>query len=500
MGHCRLGIWNRRKKVQGLGSPIKGTLNDLTLSSIDTALLALSSSLGLVSPILEAHINNCTPKDYQVFSPLSLSPFDSVLYSTNPQPFFSLLSTMRSNMRSRAHSGRVSIALVLSYVFDWAILIASAIVGGILSLITPNKRPFALTDPEISFPYVHQEKISTALLTILGLVVPAAVILAISIFLVPGPTALKSTPKALVWRRKLWEWHTGWLGLALALASSFLITQGMKNLFGKPRPDLLSRCQPDLANAEQYVVGGFPNAREGFNLFSAAICKNTDSDILNDGFRSFPSGHSSFSAAGLIYLSLFIASKLAITIPFLATSFYSPDESRYAAFPSRAAKRVFEAKGKAAADKSLTSDQTFEPTGHNDEIVAARNQAAAPPVYLLVFAIIPWFASIYISSTRYSDFRHHGFDILFGYFIGLVCAIFAFRFYHLPISQGAGWSWGPRSRDRSFWAGVGVGNYVGSKESRETRQEVELSDVDLENGQRERPVSNDVGVGGSSSV
>lgn len=36
-----------------------------TFVAIDTALLALSSSLGLVSPILEAHINNCTPKDYR---------------------------------------------------------------------------------------------------------------------------------------------------------------------------------------------------------------------------------------------------------------------------------------------------------------------------------------------------------------------------------------------------------------------------------------------------
>jgi hypothetical protein len=85
-------------------------------------------------------------------------------------------------------------------------------------------------------------------------------------------------------------------------------------------------------------------------------------------------------------------------------------------------------------------------------------------VYLLVFAIIPFFLSIYIASTRWSDFKHHGFDILFGYFIGTVTAIFAFRWYHLPISQGAGWAWGPRSRERSFWAGVGVGNYVGSSD------------------------------------
>ncbi|KAH9204541.1 PAP2 domain-containing protein [Leptodontidium sp. 2 PMI_412] len=366
---------------------------------------------------------------------------------------------MRHNTKSRGDSGRISLALFLSYVFDWIILIAAAAVAAVLSLITPNKRPFALTNPEISFPYVHKEKISTAVLAICGLVAPAAIILAITILLIPGPTVPKSTPKKLIWRRKLWEWHTGWLGLALALAASFLITQGMKNLFGKPRPDLLSRCQPDLANSSQYLVGGFSIAQEGFNLFSAAICKNPDKSILDDGFRSFPSGHSSFSAAGLIYLSLFIASKLAITIPFLATNSYSQDKSRLAAFSSRAEKRAPVINAAPENTRSL-SEHTFQSSGHNDAIIAARNQAAAPPVYLLVFAIIPWFASIYISSTRFSDFRHHGFDILFGYFIGTVSAIFAFRYYHLPISQGAGWSWGPRSKDRSFWAGVGVGNYI----------------------------------------
>jgi len=100
------------------------------------------------------------------------------------------------------------------------------------------------------------------------------------------------------------------------------------------------------------------------------------------------------------------------------------------------------------------------PTAHNDADIAARNQSAAPPVYLLVFAIAPVGAAVYICSTRFAEFFHFGFDILFGFFIGLVTAIFAFRFYHLPISQGAGWAWGPRSHKRAFWTGIGVGTYA----------------------------------------
>lgn len=399
-------------------------------------------------------------------------------------------------MRSRAGGGPVSLSLIISYVFDWIIIILAAVVGGVFSIITPNKRPFSLVDPDISFPYVTKEKISTATLTLCGLVAPVVIIFLITIFLVPGPTVPKSTPKGLIWRRKLWELHTGWLGLGLSLAAAFLITDGMKNLFGKPRPDLLSRCNPDLANVAKYAVGGFSNTQEGFVLVAASICQNTDKSTLEDGFRSFPSGHSSFSAAGLIYLSLFIASKLAITIPFLAPRPYSNDASHFSAFPSRIDRMQARTHvpSPSEQDKGLTSENQFEPSGHNEAIIAARNQAAAPPVYLLVFAIIPFFASIYIASTRWSDFRHHGFDILFGYFIGTVTAIFAFRWYHLPISQGAGWSWGPRSRERAFWAGIGVGTYVGgSNKVIETKN-------DLEAAPAGRQVSHDVGADGGHTT
>lgn len=399
---------------------------------------------------------------------------------------------MISKMRS--HGGRVSLSLILSYVVDWIIVILAAVVGGVFSIITPNKRPFSLVNSEISFPYVNKEKISTATLILCGLVAPAIIIFLVTILLVPGPTVPKSTPKALIWRRKLWELHTGWLGLGLSLAAAFLITGGMKNLFGKPRPDLLSRCNPDLSNISKYAVGGFPNTQEGYLLVSAAICQNTDESIMDDGFRSFPSGHASFSAAGLIYLSLFIASKLAITIPFLAPRLYSKDTSHVSAFPSRIERQQHKGHVASDQDKGLSSaDDQFEPSGHNEAIIAARNQAAAPPVYLLVFAIIPFFASIYISSTRYSDFRHHGFDILFGYFIGTVTSIFAFRWYHLPISQGAGWSWGPRSNERSFWAGIGVGTYVGGSDK--TVENVGTPN-DFETGPDDRQVSHHVGADG----
>jgi membrane-associated phospholipid phosphatase len=137
------------------------------------------------------------------------------------------------------------------------------------------------------------------------------------------------------------------------LAAAFLITNGIKNLFGNPRPDLLARCDPNLRNIARCAVRGFPNALEGVNVVSAGICQQTDSSILDDGFRSFPGGHSSFSAAGLVYLSLFIASKLPITIPFLAPSSYSQDRSMFSAFPTRAEKRAMETQSLPDQDRKL---------------------------------------------------------------------------------------------------------------------------------------------------
>jgi membrane-associated phospholipid phosphatase len=316
---------------------------------------------------------------------------------------------------------------------------------------------------DITYPFKVNETISTAVLFIIGLAAPAVIIILVSLLLVPGPTVPKGLPKGLIWRRKLWEWFAGWTGLALSCATAWLITNGMKNLFGHWRPDMLSRCQPDLTNIAKYAIGGFPTTADGAYLVSSDICTTTDQSNLDDGFRSFPSGHASFSAAGLLYLSLFLASKLAITIPFLAPRSYSEDGSYFSAFPSRMSRNRTGTEH-AGADsnykrESIEMGDGLLASSKGEPTVAARNQSAAPPLYLLVFVAIPFLTAIYVTSTRYSDFRHHGFDLLFGFFIGTVTAIFSFRFYHLPISHGAGWAWGPRSRDRAWWAGIGVGSY-----------------------------------------
>jgi hypothetical protein len=96
----------------------------------------------------------------------------------------------------------------------------------------------------------------------------------------------------------------------------------------------------------------------------------------------------------------------------------------------------------------------------DEDMVNARATSAAPPLYLLVFVFAPVIAAAYIASTRFTDYKHHGFDILFGAIEGALCAWFGFRMYHLPVRQGAGWAWGPRSARRAFGIRIGTGSYV----------------------------------------
>lgn len=222
-------------------------------------------------------------------------------------------------------------------------------------------------------------------------------------------------------------------------------------------------------------------------MVSHLICTQKDHEVLDDGWRAWPSGHASFSAAGLIYLSLFLASKLAITIPFLAQK--SGEESSHgavSAFPSRtntglaplSAYPNLPRTGQSHSNHSksstgMSAEQQQFATNLDRKTIAARNQAASPPLYLLAICLLPTAASMYIAASRYPDFRHSGWDILSGYVIGVANAFWAFRYYHLPIARGAGWSWGPRSASRSWWAGVGVGSYVGDEEGDRKRRDEE---------------------------
>ena len=175
------------------------------------------------------------------------------------------------------------------------------------------------------------------------------------------------------------------------------------------------------------------------------------------------------SWSGLLYLALFFCSKFAISVPFLPPRPFSQDPSPMAVESLSETDRNILPLHHHHHEASESNDEepmdpiTYTAKSSNSLVVPIRNQAAAPPNYLLVLPLVPICTAIYICSTRYFQFFHYGFDIIFGSLIGILSAWFAFRWYHLPISQGAGWSWGARSRDRAWAVGVGVGGYVGTE-------------------------------------
>ncbi|KAF2088785.1 PAP2-domain-containing protein [Saccharata proteae CBS 121410] len=345
--------------------------------------------------------------------------------------------------------------LIASYVLDWIVIIAIAAVGGAWNSITPYHRPFSLLDLSISFPMTTPETIPTWLLIVVSLIVPAAIVFLVCIFFLPSRGNQSRTTSG-VWRRKLWELNVGWMGLALSVATAFLITQGMKNLFGKPRPDLLDRCQPDVANLANYVVGGYgQDISARWALVSSGICKQSDASTLNDGFRSFPSGHSSFSWAGLLYLTLFLCSKFAIAIPFLpptasptaSTSPSNDHQDPAPLLPLHTPKPTHHS-DPTPASSTFTSSTSAPPnllgSSASPHPSAAHSLPPAPPTLTLILPLIPLGAAAYISASRYFDFRHHGFDIIVGTLIGMVCGWGGFRWFHCPVGRGGGSAWGVR--------------------------------------------------------
>ena len=256
-------------------------------------------------------------------------------------------------------------------------------------------------------------------------------------------------PKSLIWRRKLWEWNTAWLGLALGLATTFLATEGIKTLIGRPRPDLLARCDLDPALVQQYALGGYGTQLPQFNiLVSWTACRQPDLSRLNDGFQSFPSGHSSFSWSGMLYLALYLCSKFAVRIPYLLPFRYpSRNTFGFEDYPP-------------LSTTNFEDERAGDRRSGLDADVPVRKQAAAPPAYLFVLPLVPIAAAIYIAGTRFSDFRHHGFDIIFGALLGSLFSFISFHMYHLPVGRGGGWSWGPRDPSKAWGIGVGSATYA----------------------------------------
>ncbi|KAG0045924.1 hypothetical protein BGZ83_008858 [Gryganskiella cystojenkinii] len=141
-----------------------------------------------------------------------------------------------------------------------------------------------------------------------------------------------------------------------------MFTQVIKVTVGKHRPDFLSRCQP-MQN------GALITQDEPLKLWTIDVCTQTDAAILKDGFRSFPSGHSSTAFSGLFYIALWLAGKM----------------------------HVFDRRG-----YSLKG----------------------------VILIVPLMGALLVAISRVEDYRHAAVDVTWGAILGIVFATFAYFQYY----------------------------------------------------------------------
>jgi membrane-associated phospholipid phosphatase len=83
------------------------------------------------------------------------------------------------------------------------------------------------------------------------------------------------------------------LDLAQAVGCNMLVTEATKVAIGRYRPDFLARCEPVQPETITLEYGN--------NTIGMYPCTSTDTDTIDDGRKSFPSGHASFSFTLSVY-------------------------------------------------------------------------------------------------------------------------------------------------------------------------------------------------------
>ncbi|KAF2271106.1 lipid phosphate phosphatase-like protein 1 [Lojkania enalia] len=271
--------------------------------------------------------------------------------------------------------------IIFSYIFDYVIIVVLIVTFYVIDKIPPFHQPFSLDNYSLKYPFAEHERVTVFQLCLICVVFPAAIIAFYTLVIdglfshqtsMPQSTGrLRRLTGRYRLKDRLWELNCGILGLGVAVGAAFTVTGALKNAIGKPRPDIIDRCKITQENLEKWFEA---SAQEKMKLATVALCTQTNDAILQDGFKSFPSGHSSTAFAGLFYLSLYLAAKM----------------------------HVLDSKGE---------------------------------VWKTFIVLVPTLSAAVVAGTRIMDARHHPFDVLSGSALGILVAWAAYRQYFPPISE-----------------------------------------------------------------
>ncbi|KAJ3042051.1 hypothetical protein HDV00_008344 [Rhizophlyctis rosea] len=232
------------------------------------------------------------------------------------------------------------------YVWEWVACILLAVAGALIELVPPYERVAFGSDSGIAYPLINQT-VPTWLLGVITVPIPVIVILLVSCFLGRLP--------------RNYDIQTSLLGLATSLTFTLLFTQIIKVSVGGLRPDFLARCDPIYDPTDKI-------------LYRVVECRGDPGDI-KEGRKSFFSGHSSFSHASLVYLSLYL--------------------SRHLNF-------------------------------------------AKPPIALkYILCLIPIIVATLIAISRVDNYWHRWPDVVVGGIVGYIVAIVSYKYHNVPSHPGA---------------------------------------------------------------
>ncbi|KAK9459177.1 phosphatidic acid phosphatase type 2/haloperoxidase [Lipomyces oligophaga] len=230
-----------------------------------------------------------------------------------------------------------------AYFIDWAFVFF--LLAGFIQLthMNPFFSMFTLDDPSIQHPYATTERVTS----INGVIYTT--VIGVGIIVLFTPLLHRRNPNMLH------VLNVSLLSLALSVILTEFATEMFKNMIGRLRPDFLARCLPAPGTPLHELVG-------------IEVCTNPNLQVLYDGFRSTPSGHSSNGWAGFGWLAAWIAGQLKV----------------------------------------------FHP---------------GTELFRTMLALIPLFGAALIGISRIEDYRHHITDILFGGILGSLIAWYSYRKY-----------------------------------------------------------------------